>query len=317
MGIPFCPSICLYCSFSSSPLLRWKDQVDAYLDALLKELDFISEAMKDRTLDTIYIGGGTPTTLEPEQLQRLLDTLTEHFDCRNLAEFTIEAGRPDSITREKLQVIRKYPVSRISVNPQTMNQETLEIIGRRHTAEETRQAFYLALVCGFDNINMELCAGLPGEELKKVQYTLDEIKRMAPDSITVHSLAVKRAARLNIFKDKYQEMTFENNQEIMEMTMKTAYEMGMGPYYLYRQKNMKGNFENVGYAKVDKAGIYNILIMEEKQPIIALGAGGSSKLVFEHGQRIERVENVKDVVNYITRIDEMIERKREGIAKWL
>jgi oxygen-independent coproporphyrinogen-3 oxidase len=128
---------------------------------------------------------------------------------------------------------------------------------------------------------------------------------------------VKRAARLNIFRDKYQEMTFENNQEIMNLTMKTAYEMGMGPYYLYRQKNMKGNFENVGYSEVDKAGIYNILIMEEKQPIIALGAGGSSKLVFDHGQRIERVENVKDVVNYITRIDEMIERKREGIAKWL
>ena len=150
-----------------------------------------------------------------------------------------------------------------------------------------------------------------------VGRTLEQVRELAPDSMTVHSLAVKRAARLNIFKEKYQEMSFENNQEIMDLTMKTAYEMGMGPYYLYRQKNMKGNFENVGYSEVDKAGIYNILIMEEKQPIIALGAGGSSKLVFEHGQRIERVENVKDVVNYITRIDEMIERKREGIAKWL
>ena len=319
VGIPFCPSICLYCSFSSYPLKQWKDRVELYLDALCKEIREVSSIMKKkgRKLDTVYIGGGTPTTLEPDQLQRLLDTLTEHFDCRNLAEFTIEAGRPDSITREKLQVIRKYPVSRISVNPQTMNQETLEIIGRRHTAEETRQAFYLARECGFDNINMDLIVGLPGEDLKKVQYTLDEIKRMAPDSITVHSLAVKRAARLNIFKDKYQEMTFENNQEIMEMTMKTTYEMGMGPYYLYRQKNMKGNFENVGYAEVDKAGIYNILIMEEKQPIIALGAGGSSKLVFDHGARIERVENVKDVWNYITRIDEMIERKRVAVDRWL
>lgn len=319
VGIPFCPSICLYCSFSSYPLKQWEDRVELYLDALCKEIREVSSIMKKkgRKLDTVYIGGGTPTTLEPDQLQRLLDTLTEHFDCRNLAEFTIEAGRPDSITREKLQVIRKYPVSRISVNPQTMNQETLEIIGRRHTAEETRQAFYLARECGFDNINMDLIVGLPGEDLKKVQYTLDEIKRMAPDSITVHSLAVKRAARLNIFKDKYQEMTFENNQEIMEMTMKTACEMGMGPYYLYRQKNMKGNFENVGYAEVDKAGIYNILIMEEKQPIIALGAGGSSKLVFDHGARIERVENVKDVWNYITRIDEMIERKRVAVDRWL
>ena len=167
------------------------------------------------------------------------------------------------------------------------------------------------------NINTYSIVGLPGEDKEKVAHTLDEIRVLKPDSITVHSLAVKRAARLNMFKDQYQEMTFENNQEIMDMTMKTAYEMGMGPYYLYRQKNMKGNFENVGYAEVDKAGIYNILIMEEKQPIIALGAGEFSKLVFDHGQRIERVENVKDVSNYIARIDEMIERKRVGIEKWL
>ena len=241
----------------------------------------------------------------------------ENFGCENLAEFTIEAGRPDSITREKLMMIRNYPITRISVNPQTMNQETLDIIGRRHTVEETKQAFMLARECGFDNINMDLIVGLPGEDKTMVENTLNEVKALAPDSITVHSLAVKRAARLNIFKDKYQEMTFENNQEIMDMTMKAAYEMEMGPYYLYRQKNMKGNFENVGYAKVDKAGIYNILIMEEKQPIIALGAGGSSKLVFDHGKRIERVENVKDVTNYIDRIDEMIERKRTGINTWL
>ena len=205
----------------------------------------------------------------------------------------MEAGRPDSITREKLMAIREYPVTRISVNPQTMNQETLDIIGRRHTVEQTKEAFHLARELGYDNINMDLIVGLPGEDIHMVERTLEQVRELAPDSITVHSLAVKRAARLNIFKEKYQEMSFENNQEIMDLTMKTAYEMGMGPYYLYRQKNMKGNFENVGYAKVDKAGIYNILIMEEKQPIIALGAGGSSKLVFDHGQRIERVENVK------------------------
>ena len=150
-----------------------------------------------------------------------------------------------------------------------------------HTVEQTREAFYLARELGYDNINMDLIVGLPGEDISMVERTLEQIQELAPDSMTVHSLAVKRAARLNIFKEKYQEMSFENNQEIMDLTMKTAYEMGMGPYYLYRQKNMKGNFENVGYAKVDKAGIYNILIMEEKQPIIALGAGGSSKLVFE------------------------------------
>ena len=317
VGIPFCPSICLYCSFSSSPLQRWKDQVDAYLDALLKELDFISEAMKDRTLDTIYIGGGTPTTLEPEQLERLLEHINARFPVYQVKEYTVEAGRPDSITREKLQAIRKFPVTRISVNPQTMNQATLELIGRRHTVEDTRHAFALARECGFDNINMDIIVGLPGEQKEDVQHTLEEIKKLDPDSLTVHSLAVKRAARLNMFKEQYEEMEFINNQEIMDMAMKYAYECQMGPYYLYRQKNMCGNLENIGYAKVDKAGIYNILIMEEKQSILAAGAGASTKFVFQNGERIERAENVKDVANYISRIDEMIERKRTGIDTWL
>ncbi len=317
VGIPFCPSICLYCSFSSYPLKQWQKKVDDYLDALCKEIREVSAMMRGRKLDTIYIGGGTPTTLEPDQLRRLLTALGEAFTYEGLEEFTIEAGRPDSITREKLEAIQEFPVSRISVNPQTMNQQTLDIIGRRHTVEQTREAFLLARELGYNNINMDLIVGLPGEDISMVKNTLGQIRSLDPDSLTVHSLAVKRAARLNMFKDQYQEMTFENNQEIMDMTMRAAYEMEMGPYYLYRQKNMKGNFENVGYAKVDKAGIYNILIMEEKQPIIALGAGGSSKLVFDHGQRIERVENVKDVTNYITRIDEMIERKRTGITAWL
>ena len=317
VGIPFCPSICLYCSFSSSPLQRWKDQVDAYLDALLKELDFISEAMKDRTLDTIYIGGGTPTTLEPEQLERLLEHINARFPVYQVKEYTVEAGRPDSITREKLQAIRKFPVTRISVNPQTMNQATLELIGRRHTVEDTRHAFALARECGFDNINMDIIVGLPGEQKEDVGHTLEEIKKLDPDSLTVHSLAVKRAARLNMFKEQYEEMEFINNQKIMDMAMKYAYECQMGPYYLYRQKNMCGNLENIGYAKVDKAGIYNILIMEEKQSILAAGAGASTKFVFQNGERIERAENVKDVANYISRIDEMIERKRIGIDTWL
>ena len=317
IGIPFCPSICLYCSFSSYPLKVWEKRTDEYVEALCKEIRETAFLMQGRKLDTIYIGGGTPTTLLPHQLRKLLDTLGEAFGYEGLAEFTIEAGRPDSITREKLQAIREYPVTRISVNPQTMNQETLDLIGRRHTVEQTREAFYLARELGYDNINMDLIVGLPGEDISMVERTLEQIQELAPDSMTVHSLAVKRAARLNIFKEKYQEMSFENNQEIMDLTMKTAYEMGMGPYYLYRQKNMKGNFENVGYAKVDKAGIYNILIMEEKQPIIALGAGGSSKLVFDHGNRIERVENVKDVSNYISRIDEMIQRKQTAISTWL
>ena len=317
VGIPFCPSVCSYCSFSSGPLDRWKEKVDAYVDALCKELEFIAERSKNKKLNTIYIGGGTPTTLTAEQLERLLSWIDEKFSREYLLEYTVEAGRPDSITREKLETIKKFPVTRISVNPQTMNQDTLEIIGRRHTVAQTIEAFHLARELDYNNINMDLIVGLPGEDISKVKYTLEKVKELSPDSLTVHSLAVKRAARLNMFKDKYQEMTFENNQEIMDLTQQTAYSMEMGPYYLYRQKNMKGNFENVGYAKVDKAGIYNILIMEEKQPIIALGAGGSSKLVFDHGKRIERVENVKDVTSYIARIDEMIERKRTGIGTWL
>lgn len=317
VGIPFCPSICLYCSFSSSPLERWRGQVDAYLDALLKELDFIAEAMKDKVLDTIYIGGGTPTTLEPYQIRRLLSHISEKFPVEQVKEYTVEAGRPDSITREKLQALREFPVTRISVNPQTMNQATLDLIGRKHTVEDTRHAFALARECGFDNINMDLIVGLPGEQKEDVQRTLEEIKKLDPDSLTVHSLAVKRAARLNMFKDQYQEMGFINNQEIMNLAMEYAHDCQMGPYYLYRQKNMCGNLENIGYAKVDKAGIYNILIMEEKQSILAAGAGASTKFVFQNGERIERAENVKDVANYISRIDEMIERKRTGIDTWL
>ena len=317
VGIPFCPSICLYCSFSSSPLERWRNQVDAYLDALLKELDFIAEAMKDKVLDTIYIGGGTPTTLEPYQIRRLLSHISEKFPVEQVKEYTVEPGRPDSITREKLQALREFPVTRISVNPQTMNQATLDLIGRKHTVEDTRHAFALARECGFDNINMDLIVGLPGEQKEDVQRTLEEIKKLDPDSLTVHSLAVKRAARLNMFKDQYQEMGFINNQEIMNLAMEYAHDCQMGPYYLYRQKNMCGNLENIGYAKVDKAGIYNILIMEEKQSILAAGAGASTKFVFQNGERIERAENVKDVANYISRIDEMIERKRTGIDTWL
>ncbi len=317
VGIPFCPSICLYCSFSSYPLERWKKRVDEYVDTLCYEIRKTGDFMAGRKLNTIYIGGGTPTTLSPRQLRRVLTCLGEVFSYDDLQEFTVEAGRPDSITREKLQVLREFPVTRISVNPQTMNQETLEIIGRRHTVEDTKEAFLLARELGFDNINMDLIVGLPGEDKEMVRHTLEEVKALNPDSLTVHSLAVKRAARLHMFRDQYQEMTFENSQEIMDMTMEYAHEMEMGPYYLYRQKNMAGNFENVGYSREGKAGIYNILIMEEKQPILALGAGGSTKLVFDHGRRIERVENVKDVTNYLQRIDEMIERKRVGIEKYL
>ena len=292
----------------------WKDKVDTYLDALCKEIAYGAEAYKGRTLTTVYIGGGTPTTLDPAQLERLLGEIEAHFDLSHVQEFTVEAGRPDSITREKLEVLRRHPVTRISINPQTMNQETLEIIGRRHTVEQTKEAFLLARELGFDNINMDLIVGLPGEEMPEVQHTMEEVSALDPDSITVHSLAVKRAARLNMFKDQYQELTFVNSCEIMDMTARYAMQKGLFPYYLYRQKNMAGNFENVGYARPGKEGIYNILIMEEKQSILALGAGASTKVVA--GEKIDRIENVKDIRSYISRIDEMIERKQQGFLKY-
>ena len=317
IGIPFCPSICLYCSFGSHPLKQWEKRVDEYLDALIKELDFSAKAFADKKLQSIYIGGGTPTTLTPEQSDRLLQAVMTKFDLSHVLEFTVEAGRPDTITAEKLAVLKKYPVTRISINPQTMNQKTLELIGRKHTVEEVCDVFHIARDLGFDNINMDLIIGLPGEGYPEVTHTLEKVNELAPDSLTVHSLALKRATRLNLFKDEYTEMSFENSQEIMSLCERTAMELGMGPYYMYRQKNIAGNFENVGYAKVDKAGIYNILIMEEKQSIIACGAGASTKFVFDHGARIERVENVKSVEHYIQRIDEMIERKKAGIEKWL
>lgn len=309
-GIPFCPTTCLYCSFTSYPLAVWKDRVDTYVDAMLKELEFTSRLMKDKKLDTFYMGGGTPTTLEPEQLDRVLSFFEEHFDTTGLKEYTIEAGRPDSITRDKLRIMKKHGGDRISINPQTMNDDTLKLIGRHHTVEQIKEAFTLARECGFDNINMDLIIGLPGETREHIERTMREVALLAPDSLTVHSLAIKRAARLNILWEKYKDYAMVNTDDIINMTADCAAAMGMEPYYLYRQKNMAGNFENVGYSKPGREGIYNILIMEEKQTIMAVGAGASTKVVFPEENRIERVENVKDVTTYIENIDEMIDRKR-------
>ncbi len=312
IGIPFCPSICLYCSFSSSPIDVWRDRVDDYLDALCHEIHAVSELLEDRRPDTVYIGGGTPTTLTPGQMDRLLGTLEEQFDLDRVREFTVEAGRPDTITPEKLAVLRRHGISRISINPQTMNQKTLDFIGRKHTVKQIREAYALASDMGFSNINMDLIAGLPGEHLPEVEHTMQELAALDPACITVHSLAVKRAARLRLFREEHRELTMENSSEIMNMTAAYAERLGLHPYYLYRQKNMAGNFENVGYAREGEEGLYNILIMEEVQSIIALGAGASTKLVHSDG-RITRVENVKDIKSYIERIDEMIERKRNGL----
>ena len=314
IGIPFCPSTCLYCSFTSYPLAIWSKQVDAYLDALEKEIDFTAQKFYHKKLNSIYIGGGTPTTLNPDQLDRLIRKIKCSFDLQHCLEFTVEAGRPDSITREKLAVLRKHGIDRISINPQTMKQETLDLIGRRHTVEQIKESFAIARELGFDNINMDLIVGLPQEDIEDVRNTMEELKALGPDNITIHSLAIKRAARLNIFKDHYKDMQMVNTQEHMDLCADYCHSMELYPYYLYRQKGMAGNMENVGYAKNGKAGVYNILIMEEKQTIIALGAGATTKFVLpeknpDGSWRIERVENVKDVKNYLERVDEMIERK--------
>ena len=314
IGIPFCPTTCLYCSFTSYPLKAWASRVDTYLDALEKEIDFTAAKFASKRLNSIYIGGGTPTTLEPYQLDRLLRKIKCSFDLADCLEFTVEAGRPDSITEEKLKVLRRHGISRISINPQTMKQETLDLIGRRHTVEQTVESFRLARELGFDNINMDLIMGLPGEQLSDVRETMEQIAALKPDNLTVHSLALKRAARLNMFKEDYQDYEMVNTQEHMDVVASYAEKLGLHPYYLYRQKGMAGNLENVGYAADGMAGVYNVLIMEEKQTIMALGAGATTKFVRYPGggkgePLITRVENVKDVKNYLERIDEMIERK--------
>ena len=321
IGIPFCPTTCLYCSFTSYSLAAYQSKVQPYLEALLKEMKYVSEAMRGRRLDTVYFGGGTSTTLSAGQLDMLLTELERQFDLSACRELTVEAGRPDSITYEKLCVLKAHHVDRISINPQTMNQQTLDLIGRRHTVEQIEEAFALAGKAGLDNINMDMILGLPGENKEMVQHTLEKIKALAPESLTVHSLAIKRAAALNIWREKYLDLQMDNSDEIVSMAADYAHQMGHQPYYMYRQKNMAGNFENVGYSKPGLECIYNILIMEEKQTIIAMGAGASTKIVFQNetegGQagRIERIENVKDVTNYIQRIDEMIERKRKFFSE--
>ena len=310
IGIPFCPTTCLYCSFTSFPLAKFSDRVENYLKALYKEMAYVADAYKKRKLTTVYIGGGTPTSLTAPQMDELLTKIEETFDLSYVREFTVEAGRPDSITYDKLEAIKAHPVTRISINPQTMNDETLKVIGRAHTTEETMEAFQMARKAGFDNINMDIITGLPGEDITHVRKTLEDIFKLNPESLTVHSLAIKRAAILNREMEQYRSQVKGSTDEMLQLVDKFAQEMGMQPYYLYRQKNIPGNLENIGYAKEGKESLYNILIMEEKQDIIAMGAGASTKCVYLPENRIERSENVKNVDHYIERIDEMIERKR-------
>lgn len=324
IGIPFCPTTCLYCSFTSFPIAGYRNLVESYMDCLIMEMELTAEVMKGRILDSVYIGGGTPTTLEPAQLDRLLTKLKSLFDFSTVQEFTVEAGRADSITEEKLKVLHAHGISRISVNPQTMKQETLDIIGRKASVSQVEKAYDLARKVGFDNINMDLILGLPGELEADVQNTIDRIVELAPDSLTVHSLAIKRASKLNQWIQENGVSMLHNTDETMTIAAEGAKRLGLVPYYLYRQKNMSGNFENVGYAREGKLGLYNILIMEEVQTIVALGAGSITKKVSRHAAEdgsenilIERCENAKEVALYIEKIDEMIARKRKLLIDYI
>lgn len=318
VGIPFCPSRCLYCSFTSYPIGIYAEKARTYIDTLRKELAYVAEQYKHKRLVAIYIGGGTPTSISHELLAMLLQQIQTVFRLQEpevadgLVEFTVEAGRPDSITLEKLAVMKEYGVTRISINPQTMNDETLRTIGRAHNAAQVKEAFAMARQAGFDNINMDLIAGLPGEDLDSMRYTLAQVRALAPESLTVHSLAIKRAASLNQQMDDYKS-TIHHDMDAMHMAaQETAQALGMEPYYLYRQKNIGGNLENVGYAKPGCECLYNVLIMEEMTDIIAAGAGASTKLVYHAENRVERVENCKSVDDYINRFDEMLDRKRKA-----
>lgn len=309
VGIPFCPTRCSYCSFTSYPLDKYEDMVEDYIQALFKEMEYASTMIKNKILTTVYIGGGTPTTLSSSQLERIINKIKELWDFTTVKEFTVEAGRPDSITREKLEVLKECGVTRISINPQTMKQKTLDLIGRKHSVDSIVETYNMAREIGHNNINMDLILGLPGETLDDVKYTLGKIKELNPDNLTVHTLAIKRAAYLNIYKDKYEDMLPEHITDMVEETLKYAKEQNYIPYYMYRQKNMTDNLENIGYARYGLEGIYNILMMEERQNILALGAGAVCKFVDYRNNRIERLDNVKSLRDYITRIDDMIEKK--------
>lgn len=329
IGIPFCPTTCMYCSFTSYPISKWETRVSEYLDCLERELVQLRQiqtgelqgCITGKPLQTVYVGGGTPTALSAEQLDRLLCILEQRMDLSTVCEFTVESGRPDSITAEKLAVLKHHKVERISINPQTMNQHTLDLIGRRHTVEDVRQAFSLARRAGFDNINMDIIMGLPEETEQDVSETLAEICALHPDSLTVHALAVKRAARLNTEGKAWSNLPRAGIEEATRMTelgRKAAKQMGLKPYYLYRQKNMAGNQENTGYAEPGKENLYNILMMEEIHTVIGCGAGASSKVVLEnadpaaHGgnlHRVERFENIKNIAEYLPRIDELLEKR--------
>ena len=318
IGIPFCRTRCSYCSFSSGEIGRNGKLVAPYTQALLHEIEASAQLIREANLRVraAYIGGGTPTAIPCGDLEAILAAAQREFP--GAAEWTVEAGRPDTIDREKLIMLRTHDVGRISVNPQTFNDETLARIGRMHTGEDTVRAYMLARELGFDDINMDLIAALPGETPEIFADTVRRVIELAPESVTVHSLAIKRSSKLHeqlhVSGAGHTQVSSEGAAEMIAFARHSLMDAGWRPYYLYRQKYMAGNLENVGYARPGKACLYNIGNMEETAPVLALGAGGITKWLFDRDLRIERAANLKNIEEYINRIEEMVERKRALIV---
>lgn len=316
IGIPFCPTRCLYCSFVTCGTRQAAKLIPDYLACLNKEIAYAGAltARSGKRIETVYIGGGTPTTLNAEQLSVMLSQIRDCFDLSHCREFTVEAGRPDTVTADKLNVLKQHRVSRISINPQSMNEKTLHIIGRAHTPAQIRDAVALARSCGFDNINMDVIAGLPGETPDDFRHTMEEVEALSPENTTVHTMSVKRSSRLHEYLDQYTLSDADTVEEMVDFAYAYLKTQGKHPYYLYRQKHQLGNLENVGYAKQGCDSLYNIYIMEELQTILSLGCGGVTKTVDPVTDRIERIFNVKEPKDYIERIDEMLARKEHVFA---
>ncbi len=311
IGIPFCPTRCLYCSFVTNSILGSRKYIEPYIDCLINEIKYTAEIVRGNNweIETVYIGGGTPTTLEAPQLERLIENLYKYFDLSNIREFTVEAGRPDTINENKLKVIKSFNIDRISINPQTMNEETLKIIGRNHTPMQIVKAYELARKCGIDIINMDVIAGLPGENIEMFKKTINEVETLGPENTTVHTMSIKRSSRLREMLSDYELTMGEEVSRMVDYARETLLSNGKYPYYLYRQKNMLGNLENIGYCTKGTESLYNIFIMEEVQTIVAMGCGGVTKTVDKETDKIERIFNVKEPKDYVERFEEMLQRK--------
>lgn len=314
ISVPFCPSRCNYCSFVSHSVEQAKAYIPKYVELLCKELEVTAKKAKDNNLKlmTVYIGGGTPTTLSAQQLTMVMNTVSENFDLSNVLEYTVEAGRPDTITKEKMVAIKNGGATRISINPQTMNDEVLKIIGRRHTAHQTVESFNLARECGFDNINMDLIAGLLGDDYESFVKTVKEVVDLNPESVTVHSLSMKRASNLTVNGELPEIEMGKIASNMVDFSYNYLIENDILPYYMYRQSKTVGNLENVGYSKKGFECLYNVYIMDETHTILACGASAVTKLREPNGDKIERIFNFKYPYEYINRFDELIDRK-EGI----